>query len=51
MYGREQENWATLWSGQSPQLKCHPQLKTEEDVKDGGKSVMRGYQEKHSKWG
>lgn len=32
--GETQENWVTCQNGQNPPLKCHPQLKTKEDVGD-----------------
>ena len=47
--GDTQNNWITLEIGPNHHFKYHLQLKTEEDVEDGGKSVMRGYQEKQSK--
>ena len=33
--GEIQENQVTHQHGQSPHLKCHPKLKTEEDVGSG----------------
>lgn len=48
--GETQENWVAPQNGQSHDLKYDLQLKTKDGV-TGGKSVMEGDPENHSKQG